>query len=57
MAENNPLGLGVDPELNNDKSHGKGSDEKYDGKAVDFIKFDPTQFELHVGYVYEGDDE
>lgn len=46
----------VDPELRPDVDGGEGDEDKYDGKAVSSIKFDPKQFELPDDYE-EGDDD
>lgn len=47
----------TDPELVDDNQEGAGDDTLYDGEAVEFIEYDPSQFELPDDYEDGGDDD
>lgn len=57
MSEKNEFDYDEDPELYDDDDEGTGDDGAYDGEAVDFIKYDPSQFELDEDFELEDDEE
>lgn len=45
-----------DPELFEDQEEGNGDEGSYDQAAVDYIDYDPSQFELDEEYEDDGDE-
>lgn len=50
------LGVTKDPELKDDEVGCEGSDNEYDGAAVESIPYDHEQFELPDDFEVEEDD-
>lgn len=55
MGATNEFDYDEDPELY-DRDDVEGDEDAYDGEAVSFIDFDPSQFELDEDFELEGDE-